>query len=326
MPETEKEVNFRTILLQDGNVEFKFVDGDGKQIFSAICNPEQVSTLATSLLSAVGAAGRLIKGTENSAVLGPVRIDAEIPVTNWLFGETKTQGTKAIVTQIGETKIGFAITEDRMRGLGRTLIQASWKTKSAATLGALLRSLLREFFEDLLWWWRVLIASSVMWTRSRIRSFWQWAKGRSLHIFRTIAIGPNLPVPTYDRVKHCIYCDASVYSTDPAIRKFPFGAEHIIAEGLGGTVELPEASCQKCEDATGRLVEGDVLGRTLKALRVHLKLKKKGSGPAPKTLPLEATIFGETKTVELPIGDYPIVMFMFTFGPPTVALRIGTTI
>jgi hypothetical protein len=62
----------------------------------------------------------------------------------------------------------------------------------------------------------------------------------------------------------------------------------------------------------------------MKALRVYLKLKKSGSGPPPKTLPLEATIFGEEKTIQVPIEDYPILFCMFAFGPFNIEGSGGT--
>jgi hypothetical protein len=105
------------------------------------------------------------------------------------------------------------------------------------------------------------------------------------------------------------------------------GAEHIVPEGIGGNLELPEASCQKCEDTTGRLVEGDALGRTLKALRVHLKLKKPGSGPHPAVLPLTAQIDGRDITIpDVPVDDYPIAFMLPIYWPPefsAVATNFG---
>ena len=80
-------------------------------------------------------------------------------------------------------------------------------------------------------------------------------------------------------------------------------------------MEIPEASCQIHEDTTGRRVEGDVLGRTLKALRVHLKLKKKGSGPHPKTLMLDAKIEGKEQKIEVATEDYPIIFMMLHYEP-----------
>jgi hypothetical protein len=194
-------------------------------------------------------------------------LEKTIPVRNWRFGDTKTQGQKAIAVQVGETTIGFTVQEAEMRGLGRTLISASWKGQSASTLRSLLGLLLMDFARDVRGWGSVLSARLRASSRRRIASFAFWISGRSLRIFRTVIIAPNAPIPKYDPVHKCIYCDAEVYSTDPGGRLHPLGGEHIIAEALGGTIELLLASCQKCERATGSIVENDVLGRTLKALR-----------------------------------------------------------
>jgi len=141
--------------------------------------------------------------------------------------------------------------------------------------------------------------------------------GRRLRMFRIIRVGPGIVPSNYGPVGKCIYCGAKVYSIEPGIRTEPFGAEHIIPEGIGGNLELPESSCQKCEDTTVRLVEGDALGRTLKALRVHLKLKKPGSGPHPSVLPLTAQVDGRDTTIpDVPVDDYPIAFMLPIYWPP----------
>jgi hypothetical protein len=96
------------------------------------------------------------------------------------------------------------------------------------------------------------------------------------------------------------------------------GDEHVIAEGLGGKLELPEASCQKCEDITGRLVEGDVLLRTLKAIRLHLGIRGKARSSRPATLPLQATIDGKETRIDMPVEDYPAILNLPVYGKPGV--------
>jgi hypothetical protein len=139
-----------------------------------------------------------------------------------------------------------------------------------------------------------------------------------LRLFQTIAIESGTkPIP-YDAVGECIYCNAKIYSTRPGIRANPLGDEHIIAEGLDGKLELPEASCQKCEDITGRLIEGDVLLRTLKAIRLHLKIRGKARSSRPNTLPLQATINGKEAKIDMPVEDYPVIFNMPVYGKPGV--------
>jgi hypothetical protein len=155
-------------------------------------------------------------------------------------------------------------------------------------------------------------------SRRRVTSFSHWITGRSLRSFRTVRIAPGIRPPDYKPVQKCIYCGTATYSTKPKARRIPLGAEHIVPEGIGGTLELPEASCQNCEDTTGRLVEGDALGRTLKLLRVHLKLKKPGSGQHPKTLPLTVPVQGHDTTIpDVPIEDHPIAFMLPIYQPPS---------
>jgi hypothetical protein len=65
------------------------------------------------------------------------------------------------------------------------------------------------------------------------------------------------------------------------------------------------------------VVEGDVLGRTLKALRTHLSLKKRGGGPSTESLSLDATIDGVERKLMVSIADYPIVFMMPLYPAPT---------
>jgi hypothetical protein len=312
MIEKEEKLDFRVILRQSGAIELKFLSGTQER-FSIACNPEQIGTIAAGLLSAVYGSGQLVGGVQPPSV-GSVNVSAAIPVTNWYFGET-TPGQKAVVVEVGKTRIAFNVPSQQTRGLGRTMVSASWKTGQVqAPLGALLR----EFAVELSHWFSIHNARWRSSIKDHTRAFATILKGESFRAFWMISVGPGFKAPEYKPVGKCIYCGDMTYSHDPLIRKHPLGAEHIIAEGLGGTLELPEASCHECEKATGAVVEGDVLGRTMKALRVHLRLKKAGSGSPPKTLPLQATIYGEERTVEIPIEDYPIVFAMFAYAPPNL--------
>jgi hypothetical protein len=270
------------------------------------------------LLQAAQASSRLTDDASKPLPTDRMKFDATVPVNNWFFGSTPTDGQKAVGLQIGGTTIGFTVLESEMRRLGRAMTSASWKVSSSASLWSLLRSLVRDFASDL-WEWSRIIVARVTFSSKRIsNSFVARITGRSLRIFRTIIIAPGVPVPKYDPANECIYCQSLVYSTLPNIRRHPLGGEHVIAEGLGGTIELPLASCLECERETGSIVENDVVGRTLRALRAHLKLKKKGSGPPPRFLPIQATVYGKEKTIELPIEDYPILFMMFAFYPPLI--------
>lgn len=304
--------DFNMTLLQDGNVELNFLWADGTS-FGAICPPEQIGQIATALLSAAHASAQLVGPSPLPAQIGPIAVSNGIPVNYWYFGDLPTHGQKAIIVEIGHTRIGFGIGADQMRGLGRNLIGASWKTGATHPR---FWGLLREFVADLHLWGGLVWSRLKSKWKERFTNFATWLTGRGFQRFSVIHIGPGLTVPAYSAFGECIYCGSKIYSQKPHIRKSPLGAEHVIAEGLGGTLELPEASCQDCEEATGAVVEGDVLGRFMKAIRVHLRLKKPGSGPPPKTLPLDGTVLGQNKRVEISIEDYPIMLGMFAYAPP----------
>lgn len=302
--------------LHSGDVEFAFVH-KGKTLAAGSCTPQQAGGLATNFLLAANNAFHISEKTLSDKT-GPIEIANPLTVQQWLVGTTKVADQKALIARIGEANIGFMVHDNDLRGIGRHFIESSWKVQSSRPSLELFRFLFRDFGSDLSGWGGIFIARLKASSRLRTISFWSKLSGRSLRVFRTIRITPASLVPLYAPQKRCIYCGALKYSTKPGLEDRKFGAEHIIPEGLGGTLELPEASCQKCEETTGALVEGRVLGRTLKALRVHLNLKKSGSGPHPKTLPLEASVDGVEQTINLPIEDYPIIFLMLDYGPPDV--------
>jgi hypothetical protein len=314
----QANVEFQVRLLDGGDAELRFVfDGNTMELH---LNPQQLGIIATQLLSTASTSHRY--NNPVAAPAGPMpiplKLEAMIPVTNWYFADPGNQQSKVVAIQVGATVVGFSATEDQLRGLARTMLKASWRVQSALPLMRLLWETFRDFGFDIRGWVGVFSARLKASSLRCAISFSSWISGRSLRVFRTIVVSPTSRVPQYPAANKCIYCDALVYSTKPGIRRHPLGAEHIIAEGIGGTIEIPLASCQECEDSTGRLVEGDVFGRTMKALRVHLKLKKKGSGPPPKTLPISAKIEGQDKTIEIPVEDYPIIFMMGAYEPPRV--------
>jgi hypothetical protein len=317
--ETKTEI----ILLDDGNIQIKFSSATG-DLF-CVLTPEQAASLATNLLNGVSASYTLMTPSDAPPApsVGLTKINATIPVQNWKFGHTASQNQKAAILQIGGTNVGIAVNDDQLREFGRTFVNVSWKMQTAATLRSLLSALLKDFLSDLRFWCSLLASRLTVAAKRRATRVLTWIRGGSVRVFRSVSIAESLEAPKYEPVHGCIYCDAQVYSTVPGQRQFPFGTEHVVAEGLGGTIELPEASCLVCERATGAVVENDVLGRTMKALRIHLNLKKKGRGPHPKTLPIEATIYGESKKIELPVEDYPIVFMMVAYGLPTIDSRGG---
>ncbi len=305
---------FHTKPLDDGNIEFRFVSG-GQQIVGR-CTPAELGVIATNLLNtAIGAFNISGKPAppQKLSFNGPV-----INVLRWAVGDTPTKNQKVVILECGEAQLAAVVGQDKVRGLAQYLVEASYNISSTASVSVMLRELFRLLKTGLSGCFAVSFARLKHSSRRKMRWIWSRLSGRSLLIFNSIKISKGVPVPKYDPVKLCVYCCATDYSTKPNVRTSPLGLEHIIAEGIGGTIELPEASCQTCEDATGRLVEGQVLGNTLKALRVHLNLKKPGSGRHPETLPISANVDGVDRVIEIPTGDYPIIFNMLVYPPPDV--------
>jgi hypothetical protein len=308
------KVEFRAQPLANGHVEFLLVE-DGREIFRAEFEPKDAGILASALLS--GAYGVFDRSSETAApAIGEMKVPQPIPTTGLALGNTATAGQKAIVIKSGEAIAAFLVNINEMRQLGRALIESSWKQGSNQRLSLLMRLLLGDLIADLRGWSGIFKARFKAASRRSAISFSSWISGRSLRLFRIIAIDPSIKPPSYAAIGECIYCDAKVYSTRIGIRSTPFGDEHIIAEGLGGKLELPEASCQRCEHITGSIVEQDVLLRTLKAVRLFFGIRGKARSSRPDTLPLQATVHGKDTTIDMPIEDYPVLFNMPIYGKP----------
>jgi hypothetical protein len=107
----------------------------------------------------------------------------------------------------------------------------------------------------------------------------------------------------YAPVGRCVYCG----TTDP-----PLGDEHIIPEGMGGTLILPEASCAgpgSCADKTSAF-ERSLQRDMYPAVRAYWKLYGKRRKP---TRPTAFPVRYESETgpdVAVPIEDYPLNIFL----------------
>ncbi len=107
----------------------------------------------------------------------------------------------------------------------------------------------------------------------------------------------------------CIYCDSLEGLT----------TEHIVPFGLGGTLELPDASCLRCATETSR-VERAILRGELRPVRVFRALQsRRKHKDAPATYPLVIVRGGGEVTVELPLDRYPILVPFPDFAPARLA-------
>ncbi len=122
---------------------------------------------------------------------------------------------------------------------------------------------------------------------------------------RTYKIGPQHRHEPYEPAGRCIYCPAERYSDD---RDRPFGEEHIVSEGLDGTLILPDASCKRCETITSR-AERAVLRHVLHAPRKQLGIKGK-KRPRPDLYRLYTLVDGRETPRDLPISDYPTAILL----------------
>jgi hypothetical protein len=116
---------------------------------------------------------------------------------------------------------------------------------------------------------------------------------------------------TYPPVGQCIYCDKS---------DAELSDEHILAEGLGGTLILPEASCPDCEKKTC-WIETVCLRHTYGPVRYRRRFprKKAKRKTLPTSLPLEIEYWDGTRVVEhVPLEKYPAPFVGYIFKLPGI--------
>jgi HNH endonuclease len=131
--------------------------------------------------------------------------------------------------------------------------------------------------------------------------------------------GCLMPIPErrmrahiYPNVGRCIYCGSD--GEGEGLR-----TEHIIPGGLGGRLELPEASCVNCEKETSAF-EGRVLGKIYGTTRAHFGVRREQTGKRrwPDNLPVPVSDDSGVswKTVEVPISEHPDLFFAIKLQPP----------
>jgi hypothetical protein len=123
----------------------------------------------------------------------------------------------------------------------------------------------------------------------------------------------NKPI-VYPAANQCIYCGD---------KKPPLSKEHIIPLGLGGSFQLPKASCESCRKATHQF-ETICLREGFLNFRTHLKLPSRRPKDRPTHLPLRRK--DESVSRLVPIADHPnfLVMPEF-FDQPGIFLGLGPT-
>lgn len=118
----------------------------------------------------------------------------------------------------------------------------------------------------------------------------------------------------YDPVGRCIYCGSTTYLPGGG---GPPHTEHVIPFSLSGGLELPEASCRRCERAVNpwetKLIRGALLG-----CRTHLGLDTRNPKDRPKALTLIDPRTTPERKVKVPIEDYPANLLLVQFDTPHI--------
>lgn len=118
---------------------------------------------------------------------------------------------------------------------------------------------------------------------------------------------------TYAPVGQCIYCGAKEWSEQ---RSRKLGDEHIVPEGLGGRIILPEASCKRCEEITSNF-ELECLRGAYYTVRVQKGLGKR-KRRVPRFVNLQVRKNGKAIWQSVPIEKYPAMAVTLLFDKPEI--------
>jgi hypothetical protein len=127
----------------------------------------------------------------------------------------------------------------------------------------------------------------------------------------------------YPAAGRCIYCG----EVKPALTD-----EHIIPESLGGLLELPDASCSKCQKEINKF-EHPIGKRMFGDLRVKrgfpTKRKKERLADLEKGVTvIQTDVFGVEHRIQVPHAEHPTPVFMYKMGTANslLGLPYGTNI
>lgn len=113
-------------------------------------------------------------------------------------------------------------------------------------------------------------------------------------------------------LRRCIYCESTKYREKD---NRELGEEHVIAESLGGSLALGLAACEDCERRVNDF-EQPILKGILYAPRVHLGIRRKRRKRGEETIKVQGNIDGKDVTLNLPIKNAPVMLFLLRLGPP----------
>jgi len=106
----------------------------------------------------------------------------------------------------------------------------------------------------------------------------------------------------------CIYCDS-----DGDGRRL--GDEHILPYSLGGTAQLVEASCARCEGITSYL-DGYLANSIFRDLRAHLDIQSRSGHPEMLKTAIDQD--GVWRELQVPKADHPFVLAMPVWAMPGI--------
>jgi hypothetical protein len=124
------------------------------------------------------------------------------------------------------------------------------------------------------------------------------------------------PRKSLRHIGFCIYCGNPFFSTRSTGRPTD---EHIIPQGLGGSLVLEDASCADCANIINKF-EGDIQNNLLFEARKHLGVKGKNRGRrkslSTRTPYVISTCHGKDSRIELELNNHPaIVTLPNLYGP-----------
>ncbi|MGE0828768.1 MAG: hypothetical protein AB7O04_05380 [Hyphomonadaceae bacterium] len=121
---------------------------------------------------------------------------------------------------------------------------------------------------------------------------------------RAVRLGPY---------RFCIYCGRTKYREN---ENRPLGVEHVIMAGIGGSLELLEASCWECEKATSG-IETKVVADMFDVPRRFLKVKMRAKTKNPR-LPFKVIKDGADVDLRIPFDRHPRILLLPEYSDPGI--------
>lgn len=119
--------------------------------------------------------------------------------------------------------------------------------------------------------------------------------------------------------KKCVYCGDTEYAPG---QSRALGGEHSVMEGIGGTLELLEASCLECERSTGAF-ETKILQNIFEIPRRHMNVRTNAKLSGQK-IKFRGHQHDSEVEIRLPFASHPKLIIMPTYHAPCCLSGLGT--